>query len=106
MVTREHSGRKMPQSLAPKSTRWLIEIRRREDRSDDATARLWDQWLLVRCWISDPADMAFYVTFAPDTTESKELAAVVRLRWTIEECFQSAKGETGLDHCEARSWHA
>ena len=27
------------------------------------------------------------------------------LRWTIEECFQSAKGETGLDHCEARSWH-
>jgi SRSO17 transposase len=33
-----------------------------------------------------------------------ELAAV-GLRWTIEECFQSAKGETGLDHCEARSWH-
>jgi len=53
----------------------------------------------------DPADMAFYVTFAPDTTELKELAAVAGLRWTIEECFQSAKGETGLDHCEARSWH-
>ena len=34
-----------------------------------------------------------------------ELAAVAGLRWTIEECFQSAKGETGLDHCEARSWH-
>jgi SRSO17 transposase len=50
--------------------------------------------------------MAFYVTFAPDTTELKELAAVAGLRWTIEECFQSAKGEAGLDHCEARSWHA
>ena len=42
--------------------------------------------------------MAFYVTFGPHLTELKELAAVAGLRWTIEECFQSAKGETGLDH--------
>jgi SRSO17 transposase len=66
----------------------------------------WDHWLLIRRSISDPKDMAFYVTFGPHTTELKELAAVAGLRWTIEECFQSAKGETGLDHCEARSWHA
>ena len=65
----------------------------------------WDHWLLIRRSISDPEDMAFYVTFVPHTTELKELAAVAGLRWTIEECFQSAKGETGLDHCEARSWH-
>src|SRR6516164_1044691 len=52
-----------------------------------------------------PGVHGVYVTFAPDTTELKELAAVAGLRWTIEECFQSAKGETGLDHCEARSWH-
>jgi SRSO17 transposase len=65
----------------------------------------WDHWLLIRRSISDPKDMAFYVTFGPHTTELKELAAVAGLRWTIEECFQSAKGETGLDHCEARSWH-
>lgn len=65
----------------------------------------WDHWLLIRRSIADPADMAFYVTFAPHVTELKELAAVAGLRWTIEECFQSAKGETGLDHCEARSWH-
>jgi SRSO17 transposase len=49
--------------------------------------------------------MAFYVTFAPHTSELRDLAAVAGLHWTIEECFQSAKGETGLDHCEARSWH-
>jgi SRSO17 transposase len=65
----------------------------------------WDHWLLIRRSIADPKDMAFYVTFAPHTTELKELAAVAGLRWTVEECFQSAKGETGLDHCEARSWH-
>jgi SRSO17 transposase len=66
----------------------------------------WDHWLLIRRSISDPKDMAFYVTFGPHTTELKELAAVAGLRWTVEECFQSAKGECGLDHCEARSWHA
>lgn len=65
----------------------------------------WDHWLLIRRSIADPTDMAFYVTFGPHTTELNELAAVAGLRWTIEECFQSAKGETGLDHCEARSWH-
>jgi len=65
----------------------------------------WDHGLLIRRSISNPEDMAFYVTFGPDKTELKELAAVAGLRWTIEECFQSAKGETGLDHCEARSWH-
>lgn len=64
----------------------------------------WDHWLLIRRSISDPSDMAFYVTFGPHTTSLAELAAVAGLRWTIEECFQSAKGETGLDHCEARSW--
>ena len=65
----------------------------------------WDHGLLIRRSISNPQDVAFYVTFGPDKTELKELAAVAGLRWTIEECFQSAKGETGLDHCEARSWH-
>jgi hypothetical protein len=24
--------------------------------------------------------------------------------WRIGECFEAAKGEVGLDHCEARSW--
>jgi SRSO17 transposase len=65
----------------------------------------WDHWLLIRRSIVDPTEMAFYVTFGPHTTDLKALAAVAGLRWTIEECFQSAKGETGLDHCEARSWH-
>jgi SRSO17 transposase len=65
----------------------------------------WDHWLLIRRSIADPTDMAYYVAFGPHTTELNELAAIAGLRWTIEECFQSAKGETGLDHCEARSWH-
>jgi SRSO17 transposase len=65
-----------------------------------------DHWLLIRRSISDPKDMAIFVTFAPHKTELKEIAAVAGLRWTIEDYFQSAKDEAGLDHCEARSWHA
>jgi len=65
-----------------------------------------EHWLLIRRSTADPTDMAFFVTFAAHTTELRDLAAVAGLRWTIEECFQSAKGETGLDQYEARSWHA
>jgi len=55
---------------------------------------------------AETQDVAFYVTFAPVVTPLAELAAVAGLRWKIEECFQSAKGGTGLDRCEARSWQA
>jgi len=27
------------------------------------------------------------------------------MRWTVEECFEAAKGEVGLDQYEVRSWH-
>ncbi|WP_143216510.1 transposase, partial [Acetobacter orientalis] len=26
-------------------------------------------------------------------------------RWRVEECFETAKNEFGLDHNETRSWH-
>ena len=46
-----------------------------------------------------------YLVFARADTTLAELAGAAGLRWTIEECFQHAKEELGLDHCEARSWH-
>ena len=27
------------------------------------------------------------------------------MRWMVEECFEAAKGEVGLDQYEVRSWH-
>src|SRR5260221_13323925 len=44
-------------------------------------------------------------TTSGDTTVLAELAGAAGLRWTIEECFQRAKDDLGLDHCEVRSWH-
>ncbi|WP_432760183.1 transposase [Methylobacterium oryzisoli] len=54
--------------------------------------------------LREPSERAYYVVFAPMETTLSELAGVAGLRWTIETCFGTAKGELGLDHCEARSW--
>ena len=61
--------------------------------------------MLIRRSRRDPPDRAYYVVFAPAGTSLAELAGAAGLRWTIEECFQRAKEELGLDHGEARSWH-
>lgn len=64
-----------------------------------------EHWLLIRRSRKDKTDRAYYVVFAPTEASLADLARVAGRRWTIEECFQSAKGEVGLDHYEARSWH-
>jgi SRSO17 transposase len=33
------------------------------------------------------------------------MVRVAGTRWMVEECFEAAKGEVGLDHYEVRSWH-
>jgi SRSO17 transposase len=35
-----------------------------------------------------------------------DLAWIAGARWRIEECFQQAKNEAGLDHYQVRSWRA
>ncbi len=64
-----------------------------------------ERWLLIRRHRHKPEQQAYYLVFAPAGTSLAELAGVAGLRWTIEECFQRAKDDLGLDHCEARSWH-
>jgi len=65
----------------------------------------WTRWLLIRRNRNDAAKQAYYFVFCPAGTTLAELAGAAGLRWTIEECFQRAKDNLGLDHCEARSWH-
>lgn len=64
-----------------------------------------ERWVLMRRSCKDPNERAYYFVFARTGTSLAELAGAAGLRWTIEECFQRAKEELGLDHCEARSWH-
>ena len=64
----------------------------------------WRRWLLVRRSLSAPTDLTAYVVFAPQATALETLVPVAGSRWTIEQCFEEAKGEVGLDHYEVRSW--
>jgi SRSO17 transposase len=63
----------------------------------------WCRWLLVRRSVSDPTELAAYVVYAPQATTLEEVVRVAGMRWTIEICFEAAKGEVGLDHYEVRS---
>lgn len=65
----------------------------------------WDHWLLIRRNRKDPEDLAYFVVFGPAATSLATLARVAGRRWIIEECFEAAKQETGLDGYEIRSWH-
>ncbi len=70
-----------------------------------AHAAEFERWVLIRRNRQAPDQRAYYFAFAPKGATLAELAGVAGLRWTIEECFQRAKDDLGLDHCEARTWH-
>jgi SRSO17 transposase len=63
----------------------------------------WARWLLVRRSRAD-GELAFSACFAPAATSLVGLVRVAGIRWAIEESFQCAKGEVGLDHYEVRRW--
>src|ERR1700752_1668974 len=64
----------------------------------------WTRGLLIRRNIADGA-LAFFSTWCPKDTPAKKLVAVEGRRWAIEDSFETAKNELGLDHNESRSWH-
>ena len=61
-------------------------------------------WLLARRSVANPEELAYYVCYGPVGTVLEELVRVAGRRWTIEECFEEAKGQVGLDQYEVRRW--
>ena len=61
------------------------------------------RWLLVRRTL-DGGELAFYACHGTAGTPLATLVRVAGTRWTVEESFQSAKGQVGLDHYEVRRW--
>jgi SRSO17 transposase len=62
--------------------------------------------LLIRRSIDDPTELAYYLAYGPKETPTEELIRVAGRRWAIEDCFEQAKGEVGLDEYEVRKWEA
>ncbi|WP_235953671.1 IS701 family transposase [Noviherbaspirillum galbum] len=65
---------------------------------------LGERWLMLRRSRSDNK-LAYYVCYVPAGTDLQTMVQVAGMRWMVEECFEAAKGEVGLDQYEVRSWH-
>ena len=65
---------------------------------------LWTRGLLIRRGISE-GEMVYFSTWCPAGTTLETLVAVEGHRWSVEDGFEVAKTELGLDHNETRSWH-
>jgi SRSO17 transposase len=62
-------------------------------------------WLLIRRSLTD-GELAHYLCFCPPDASLADLVAVAGRRWAIEESFQTAKGEVGLDQYQVRRYDA
>lgn len=64
------------------------------------------RWVLIRRSLADPSERAYYRAYGPAPTTLAELVRVTGSRWRIEEGYEQAKGEVGLDQYEVRTWRA
>ena len=73
-------------------------------RTNCPEPKTYARWLLIRRSVSDPTEVAYFACGGPPRTTVAELVRVAGTRWAIEECFELAKGDCGLDEYEVRSW--
>lgn len=60
--------------------------------------------LLIRR--NSAGELAFYRCWSPGPVPLATLIRVAGARWAVEEAFQQAKGQVGLDHYQCRGWTA
>ena len=51
-------------------------------------------------------ELAFYRCWSPEPVSLATLVRVAGIRWTVEESFQAAKGQVGLDQHQVRRWNS
>ncbi|NNH73218.1 IS701 family transposase [Nocardia uniformis] len=70
----------------------------------------WRRWLLARRSLTPTAkgelEIAYYLCGAPIGTNDEDLIRVAGARWAVEDCFQTAKTEVGLDQYQVRRYDA
>ncbi|WP_410628514.1 transposase [Amycolatopsis sp. cmx-8-4] len=63
------------------------------------------RWLLV--WRNRrTGELAYYRCYAPGRVPLATLVRIAGRRWTVEESFQTSKGQTGLDEHQCRTWRS
>lgn len=61
-------------------------------------------WLVIRRSLSDPSDVRYALSNAPEETPTAELVRMLGMRWPVELTFLQGKQEVGMDAYEVRSW--
>jgi SRSO17 transposase len=63
-----------------------------------------EAWLLIRRTLGDVPSYSYFVSNAPASCRLKMLVWLSGVRWAIEQCFEEAKTELGMDHYEVRKF--
>ncbi|MGI5285675.1 IS701 family transposase [Nonomuraea polychroma] len=84
-----------------KGPRWYAWAWARIDEDETKGYR----WLLIRRNLTT-GELAFYRCYAPTLKSLMALVKIAGIRWVVEESFQAAKGQVGLDHYQVRGWTA
>ena len=61
-------------------------------------------WLLARRSVTKPDEIAYYFVFGPAHSILEQVVRIAGTRWQVEQAFELAKGEVGLDEYEVRTW--
>lgn len=61
-------------------------------------------WLILKRTIGEAPSYYFYLSNAPLSTRLKTFVWLSGIRWAIEQCFEEAKTELGMDHYEVRKY--
>jgi SRSO17 transposase len=61
-------------------------------------------WLIIRRTLEKSPTYSYFLGNALTSTRLPVFVWLSGLRWAIEQCFEEAKTELGMDHCEVRKW--
>ncbi|GAA1574612.1 hypothetical protein GCM10009731_30680 [Streptomyces globosus] len=62
--------------------------------------------MIARRSVRRPEEISYYIAYCPAETTLDELIRVAGNRWAVEECFQTAKQECGLNDYQVRRYDA
>lgn len=65
----------------------------------------WTQWVLARRSVSQPHEITYYLVAGPTEVTLAQVVRAAGTRWQVEERFELAKQQVGLDDYEVRNWH-
>jgi SRSO17 transposase len=108
------------------AARWPADAWRRLSAGEGSQGPRWDDWawmpmpwrdapagmahfllahfLLARRSVSQPDELADSFVFGPADATLEQVVRVAGMRWQVEQAFELAKQEVGLDEYEVRHW--